>query len=115
VEEWEANRGEPTPIILSYRNQDSAFSGERVEIGRIAFFFADLNAMLDERLVDEKLAFRLFAEAQFDWFGPFLLAIANEIEARETSRASSSTTKIIRWVEEVRALHNRFTGLGRVR
>ncbi len=114
VEEWEGNGRSITPIIESYREQLPALESERRTIGRIAFFFADLNAMIDEGLVSERFAYRIFGEAQFFWFSGFLLAIANEIEIRQRANADA-TGKTVRWVEEVRALERRFRNVQRRR
>ena len=112
VKEWEDNNRTITPIIESYRKQLPALESERRTVGRIAFFFADLNAMIDEGLVSERFAYRIFGEAQFFWFSAFLLAIANEIEIRQRADA---TGKTVRWVEEVRALERRFRNVQRRR
>ena len=105
VDQWENNEKRMTPIIKSYKETTSDFAQERRAIARIAFFFADLNAMIDAQLVDENFAYRLFGDAQFFWFSEFLLAIANEIEFRSTA---ADARRVVRWVKEVRELDQRF-------
>ena len=107
VQEWEENGRNVTPIVKSYRESTSEFESEKLSIARVAFFFADLNAMIDEKLVNEKLAFRVFGDAQFFWFSHFLLAIANEHEIKGNTKKDDSN-RVIRWVVEVRSLDERF-------
>lgn len=110
IEEWNGGGGTITPIIRSYRGRSSEFEVERRMIGRIAFFFADLNAMIDAGLVHEGFAYRVFGEAQFFWFSPFLLAVANEVEPAHRA-GSTSTGSVVRWIPEVRGLEQRFRRL----
>jgi hypothetical protein len=112
VDEWEKNRKSVTPVIRSYQQQSAVFEPERRTIGRVAFFFADLNAMIDAGVVDEKFAYRIFGEAQFSWFSEFLLAVANEIEVRRASESPDSR-RAVRWVKEVRELDRRFRRIGK--
>jgi len=107
VDEWEKNEKRITSIIKSYKETTSDFEQERRAVARIAFFFADLNAMIDAKLVDEDFAYRIFGDAQFFWFSEFLLAIANEIELRRRSTAADDR-RVVRWVKEVRELDQRF-------
>jgi hypothetical protein len=107
VDEWEKNEKRITSIIKSYKETTSDFEQERRAVARVAFFFADLNAMIDAKLVDENFAYRIFGDAQFFWFSEFLLAIANEIELRRRSTAADDR-RVVRWVKEVRELDQRF-------
>ena len=104
VEEWEGSGGTITPIIRSYHDHSQEYEGERRAIARIAFFFADLNAMIDKHLISSSFAFRIFGDSQFSWFSPFLLAVATEIE----SGSKPQSGRKVRWVGEVRALEQRF-------
>lgn len=110
VTEWEANDKKVTPVIKSYRESSDNYSSEKKSIARVAFFFADLNAMIDEKLINEKLAFRIFGDAQFFWFSHFLLSIANEIELKGRTQRDASN-RVVRWVNEVRNLDVRFSKL----
>ena len=47
VRDWENAGKNETPIIESYRT-NHGYERERLLIGRIAYFFSDLNAFIDE-------------------------------------------------------------------
>lgn len=68
--------------------------------------------MIDEKLISESLAFRMFGDAQFFWFSHFLLCIANEIELKGRTQRDTSN-RIVRWVIEVRKLNDRFQKLAK--
>ncbi|MDW1665778.1 hypothetical protein R7F06_22590 [Vibrio sp. Vb2656] len=108
ITEWEANDKKITPIIKSYRDGTNSYSMEKKSIARVAFFFADLNAMIDQGIINEKLAFRIFGDAQFFWFSHFLSSIANEIELKGRTQRDNSN-RVVRWVIEVRELDKRFS------
>jgi hypothetical protein len=109
VEEWDAGGGRPTAVICSYLapsgSEAAVYARERRAIARIAFFFADLNAMLDVGLVEPRFAYRLFGRAQFEWWAEFLLAIA---DVRDASSSSIPSARQVRWMQDVRALNDRF-------
>ena len=107
VQEWNDNGKTVTPLIKSYRDNTTDYAEEKNSIAIVAFFFADLNAMLDEGLVNEKLAFRIFGDAQFFWFSSFLLSIGNELEIKG-STTRDNENRVVRWVTEIRELDKRF-------
>lgn len=106
VNDWEKSDRQETPIIRSYRTNEG-YEAERHLIGRIAYFFSDLNAFIDEGLASESFAFRLFARSQFYYFSEFLLAVSSVLEERLRLEVSSLPRKP-RWISEVRALDQKF-------
>ena len=112
VKEFDANDQRHTPILRSYKCGDNEFIEEKRNVALIAFFFADLNAMIDEGLIRVSLAYRLFGAAQFSWFSDFLLAVGNEVELRITNEQITNDQKPeVRWISEVRDLETRFKRL----
>jgi hypothetical protein len=63
VDEWEKNEKRITPIIKTYKETPTDFEQERRAVARVAFFFADLNAMIDAKLIDEDFAYRILGDA----------------------------------------------------
>jgi len=104
VEEFRKCDFKTTDLIKSYKLDDGKYRKEKRQVGLIAFFFADVNALIDLGLVSERAALRFFGPGQFAWFSKFLLAIANEIEANRKLDDGQE----IRWICEVRALDRRF-------
>ena len=84
VLEWEKADKKETPILRSYRTNEG-YDRERKTIGRIAYFFSDLNAFIDEGLASERFAYRLFAQSQFYYFSEFLISAARILEGRASS------------------------------
>ena len=105
VEDFNDNGQADTPLIMSYGSRNDEYKEEKRMIAFIAFFFADMNVMIDERIISKKLAFRIFGEAQFFWFRDFFLAVATRID--ELHR-SSPEDKVVRWTGDVRALNEKF-------
>jgi hypothetical protein len=66
---------------------------------RIVFFFADLNACLDKRVVDRRLAYRMFGESQFFWFEPLIIAVREKVKDNQR----------VRWAWEVNSLSAKFS------
>lgn len=112
VQEWNDNGKNSTPLIKSFRDRSADFVEEKRSIARVAFFFADLNAMIDEGLVNRRLAFRIFGDAQFFWFSNFLLCIGNELEVKGITKQDSEK-RVVRWVTEVRELDKRFNKIAK--
>ena len=85
IADWEAGGELSQEVLRSYRShgrgEATGYVDERVAISRIAFFFADLNAMLDAKLVPADLVSRLFGHAQFAWYQPFLMAVGSEVQS----------------------------------
>ena len=105
VAEFEAAGGTITPIIKSYREGSGDLNEDKKQIALICFFFADLNALIDERIISERVSFRFFGSAHYFWFSSFLLAVANEIELHRQKEIFDK----IRWIPEVRELDARFS------
>lgn len=58
---------------------------------RIAFFFSDLNAYIDSKLISEKLCLRMFGNSQYSWFRPFIKEVRNKLVGNNPD---------IRWIKE---------------
>lgn len=106
VRDWEEADKKESPIIASYRTNEG-YERERFLIGRIAYFFSDLNAFIDEGLASERFAYRLFAQSQFYYFSEFLLAASYVLEER-VGTDSSSLPRRPRWISEIRELNQKF-------
>lgn len=103
MHKWEV-QGSEMPLIASYKSR-SGCEDERRNVGRLAYFFADLEAVIDEGLASERFAYRLFGESQFFWFSPFLLAVA---EAALEGARDDFDEQRWRWIPGVKALNCRF-------
>ncbi len=55
VRDWERSGDRDTPVLRSYTSNEG-FEDERMLIGRIAYFFSDLNAYIAEGLASESFA-----------------------------------------------------------
>ena len=66
---------------------------------RIVFFFSDLNACLDKKVVDKRLAYRLFGESQYFWFEPLIDAVRDKVKRNPQ----------VRWAWEINSLSSKFT------
>ncbi len=74
---------------------------------KIVFFFADLNACLDQGIVDKKLAYRLFGASQYEHFRPLIKRTREEIEKCYSSNLSPVDISI-RWIKETKELDTIF-------
>ncbi|MEM9291309.1 MAG: hypothetical protein AAGD01_06495 [Acidobacteriota bacterium] len=113
VRGWETEEDHSLMILASYTDSNPRFESQRYEIGVLAYFFADLNAAIEEGVANERFAYRLFGKAQFFWFAPFLKVAAQHIEARPSTAGHRGQS--VRWVSEVRALERRFRTIERRR
>ena len=66
---------------------------------QIAFFFADINACLDKKLLDADFTYRLFGASQYYWFQPLI---------EEVRKNLPNQTDDIRWKWETKELEKKF-------
>ena len=66
---------------------------------QIAFFFADISACLEKKLLDAAFTYRLFGESQYFWFQPLISAVRKRLP---------NQTDAIRWKWETEELEKRF-------
>lgn len=91
---WEKER-DNAPGIVHYKNPDFGWpigSPERRAHGRILFFFADLNTLLERKLIDKGLTLEFFGEAQYEWFRDYFDAI-------RSARVQRDDQLKPRWIE----------------
>ena len=69
---------------------------------QIMFFFADLNACLEMKLIDAKLTYRLFGKAQYSFFQPLIVAVR---------KCRPNETRDIRWRWETKQLEEKFESI----
>ena len=66
---------------------------------QIAFFFADINACLEKKLIDAGFTYRLFGASQYFWFQPLISAVRKRLP---------NQTDDIRWKWETEKLEEKF-------
>ena len=71
---------------------------------QIVFFFADINACLEKKLLNADFAYRLFGESQYFWFQPLIKAVRDCLP---------NGTKVRRWKWETEELEEKFERIGK--
>ena len=66
---------------------------------QIVFFFADINACLEKKLLDAGFTYRLFGASQYFWFQPLISAVREHLP---------NQTDDIRWKWETEKLEEKF-------
>lgn len=66
---------------------------------QIAFFFADINACLEKKLLDVGFTYRLFGASQYFWFQPLISVVRERLP---------NQTDDIRWKWETEKLEEKF-------
>ena len=66
---------------------------------QIVFFFADMNACLEKKLLNADFTYRLFGRSQYSWFQPLIIAVRN---------CQPNAPKAIRWRWETEELEEKF-------
>ena len=66
---------------------------------QIVFFFADINACLEKKLLNASFTYRLFGASQYFWFQPLISAVREGLP---------NQTDDIRWVWETKELEEKF-------
>lgn len=110
VKDWNfgENSGAISQKFLDFYLSPSEESDEAIEaFSKIVFFFSDVNVYIDESLISTRLAYRLLGDSQYAWFRDIIFEVRKRINIKN-AQTSLQMKRRIRWVEETKALENKF-------